>query len=194
MGLKRVSWVRRYQGQCRALRPLGHQGYRLRNHKKDQPPCSGYTDMPLPSQPPWAQRVPLSFCLCLFVFVCLLNTRTCPAPSLPFIEPWTAVSGKCTFTLIRMPICQFTTTPAGKQAPTPRPKSLSMVGSETGCIECIHCKPCTHTYMLLCTHTCGNFLCMLSLLFLPIPFVVLPKKLLVSFADKKDHAPCTHCP
>ena len=43
MGLKRVSWVRRYQGQCRALRPLGHQGYRLRNHKKDQPVCSGYT-------------------------------------------------------------------------------------------------------------------------------------------------------
>ena len=43
MGLKRVSWVRRYQGQCRALRPLGHQGYRLRNHKKDLPLCSGYT-------------------------------------------------------------------------------------------------------------------------------------------------------
>ena len=42
MGLKRVSWVGRYQGQCRALRPLGHQGYRLRNHKKDQPLCSGY--------------------------------------------------------------------------------------------------------------------------------------------------------
>ena len=42
MGLKRVSWVRRYQGQCRALRPLGHQGYRLRNHNKDQPLCSGY--------------------------------------------------------------------------------------------------------------------------------------------------------
>ena len=42
MGLKRVMWVRRYQGQCRALRPLGHQGYRLRNHKKDQPLCSGY--------------------------------------------------------------------------------------------------------------------------------------------------------
>ena len=43
MGLKRVSWVRRYQGQCRALRPLGHQGCRLRNHKKDQPLCSGYS-------------------------------------------------------------------------------------------------------------------------------------------------------
>ena len=42
MGLKRVSWVRRYQGQCRALRPLGHQGYRLRNYKKDLPLCSGY--------------------------------------------------------------------------------------------------------------------------------------------------------
>ena len=45
MGLKRVSWVRRYQGQCRALRPLGHQGYRLRNHKKDPPLCSGYTQL-----------------------------------------------------------------------------------------------------------------------------------------------------
>ena len=43
MGLKRVMWVRRYQGQCRALRPLGHQGYRLRSYKKDQPLCSGYT-------------------------------------------------------------------------------------------------------------------------------------------------------
>ena len=42
MGLKMVSWVRRYQGQCRALRPLGHQGYRLRNHTKDPPLCSGY--------------------------------------------------------------------------------------------------------------------------------------------------------
>ena len=42
MGLKRVSWVRRYQGQCQALQPLGHQGYRLRNHKKDPPLCSGY--------------------------------------------------------------------------------------------------------------------------------------------------------
>ena len=46
MGLKRVSWVRRYQGQCRALRPLGHQGYRLRNYKKDPPLCSGYTRYP----------------------------------------------------------------------------------------------------------------------------------------------------
>ena len=42
MGPKRVMWVRRYQGQCRALRPLGHQGYRLRSHNKDQPLCSGY--------------------------------------------------------------------------------------------------------------------------------------------------------
>ena len=40
MGLKRVMWVRRYQGQCRALRPLGHQGYRLRSYNKDQPLCS----------------------------------------------------------------------------------------------------------------------------------------------------------
>ena len=42
MGLKRVSWVRRYQGQCRGLRPLGHQGYKLRNYKEDPPLCSGY--------------------------------------------------------------------------------------------------------------------------------------------------------
>ena len=42
MGLKRVSWVRRYQGQCGALRPLGHQGYSLRSYKKDPPLCSGY--------------------------------------------------------------------------------------------------------------------------------------------------------
>ena len=47
MGLKRVMWVRRYQGQCRALRPLGHQGYRLRSYKKDQPLCSGYRGVPL---------------------------------------------------------------------------------------------------------------------------------------------------
>ena len=45
MGLKRVMWVRRYQGQCRALRPLGHQGYRLRSYNKDQPLCSGYNCM-----------------------------------------------------------------------------------------------------------------------------------------------------
>ena len=44
MGLKRVMWARRYQGQCRALRPLGHQGYRLCSYKKDQPLCSGYKD------------------------------------------------------------------------------------------------------------------------------------------------------
>ena len=44
MGLKRVMWVRRYQGQCRALRPLGHQGYRLRSYNKDQPLCSGYIE------------------------------------------------------------------------------------------------------------------------------------------------------
>ena len=42
MGPKRVMWVPRYQGQCRALRPLGHQGYRLRSYNKDQPLCSGY--------------------------------------------------------------------------------------------------------------------------------------------------------
>ena len=41
MGLNRVRLVRGYQGQCRALRPLGHQGYELRNYKKDPPLCSG---------------------------------------------------------------------------------------------------------------------------------------------------------
>ena len=49
MGLKRVMWVRRYQGQCRALRPLGDQGYRLRSYNKDQPLCSGYTPKVSPS-------------------------------------------------------------------------------------------------------------------------------------------------
>ena len=43
MGLEMVSRVRRYQGQCRALQPLGHQGYRLRSYKKDPPLDSGYT-------------------------------------------------------------------------------------------------------------------------------------------------------
>ena len=42
MCLEMVSWFPRYQGQCRALRPLGHQGYRLRTHMKDQPLHSGY--------------------------------------------------------------------------------------------------------------------------------------------------------
>ena len=51
MGLKRVSWVQGYQGQCRALRPLGHQGYRLRSHNKDQPLCSGYNSMLLFNPP-----------------------------------------------------------------------------------------------------------------------------------------------
>ena len=42
LGLEMVSWVRRYQGQCRELRPLGHQGYRLCSYEKDQPRHSGY--------------------------------------------------------------------------------------------------------------------------------------------------------
>ena len=42
MGLEMVSRVRRYQGQYRALRPLWHQGYRLRSYKKDPPLHSGY--------------------------------------------------------------------------------------------------------------------------------------------------------
>ena len=50
MGLKRVSWVPRYQGQCRALQPLGHQGYRLRNYKKDPPLRSGYKVPLIPGQ------------------------------------------------------------------------------------------------------------------------------------------------
>ena len=56
MGLKRVMWIRRYQGQCRALRPLGHQGYRLRSYNKDQPLCSGYTLLLI-----FLVRPPLSF-------------------------------------------------------------------------------------------------------------------------------------
>ena len=42
MGVGMVSRVRRYQRQCRALQPLGHQGYRLRSYKKDPPLHSGY--------------------------------------------------------------------------------------------------------------------------------------------------------
>ena len=42
MGLEKVSRVQRYQGQCRALRPLGHQGYRLRSYNHDPPLHSGY--------------------------------------------------------------------------------------------------------------------------------------------------------
>ena len=42
MGLEMVSRLRKYQGQCRALRSLGHQGYRLRSYKKDPPLHSGY--------------------------------------------------------------------------------------------------------------------------------------------------------
>ena len=54
MGLKRVSLVRRYQGQCRALRPLGHQRYRLRSYKKDPPLCSGYRWKAPPGERPSA--------------------------------------------------------------------------------------------------------------------------------------------
>ena len=63
MGLKRVSWVRRYQGQCRALRPLEHQGYRLRSYKKDPPLCSGYTrtDGGYRSQPDALEAVPRTY-------------------------------------------------------------------------------------------------------------------------------------
>ena len=42
MVLEMVSRVGRFQGQCRALRPLGHQGYRLRRYKKDPPLHSSY--------------------------------------------------------------------------------------------------------------------------------------------------------
>ena len=37
-----VRRVWRYQGQCRVLRPLGHQGYRLHSYKNDPPLHSGY--------------------------------------------------------------------------------------------------------------------------------------------------------
>ena len=57
MGPKRVMWVRRYQGQCRALRPLGHQGCRLRNHNKDQPLCSGYTPPPPCPKDTWRPHI-----------------------------------------------------------------------------------------------------------------------------------------
>ena len=86
MGLKRVSWVRRYQGQCRALRPLGHQGCRLRNHKKDQPLCSGYICILLRFMFLYIRLVQLSafsvslwdllpFWVVALVWVCLLSQK-----------------------------------------------------------------------------------------------------------------------
>ena len=42
MALEMVSRVQRYQGQCRELRPLGHQGHRLSSYKKDPPLHTGY--------------------------------------------------------------------------------------------------------------------------------------------------------
>ena len=41
-GLGDGQWGRRYQGHCRALGPLGHQGYRLCSYKKDAPLHSRY--------------------------------------------------------------------------------------------------------------------------------------------------------
>ena len=86
MGLKRVSWVRRYQGQCRALRPLGHQGYRLRSYKKDPPLCSGSKPHPnlSPKQSMFAKNgfLPLPthctmvFCTEMHVFRVQYNTNT----------------------------------------------------------------------------------------------------------------------
>ena len=79
MGLKRVSWVRRYQGQCRALRPLGHQGYRLRSYKKDPPLCSGYTD------PVKAFFVALFVCL---EALCVLPIRSASCFHRRFVVPF----------------------------------------------------------------------------------------------------------
>ena len=44
MGLEMVSRVQRFQGQCQALRALGHQCYRPCSHKTDPPLHSGYKD------------------------------------------------------------------------------------------------------------------------------------------------------
>ena len=51
MGLGMVCRVWRYQGQCRALRPPGHQGYKLRSDQKDPPLQSGCKTLLLES--PW---------------------------------------------------------------------------------------------------------------------------------------------
>ena len=48
MGLEMVSRVRRYQGQCWALQPLGHQGYRLRSYRKDPPLYSDFRTVTMP--------------------------------------------------------------------------------------------------------------------------------------------------
>ena len=45
MGLEMVSRVRRYQGQCRGLQPLGHQGhsgYRFKKKISLATVCSGF--------------------------------------------------------------------------------------------------------------------------------------------------------
>ena len=82
MGPKRVMWVRRYQGQCRALRPLGHQGYRLRSHNKDQPLCSGYKQSPS-----------CSFCEYPFISHCLHCSPSCFDPdSLLLAHLWLGLS------------------------------------------------------------------------------------------------------
>ena len=62
MDLEMISRVRRYQGQCRALQPLGHQDYRLRSYNKDPPLHNGYTDVATiardcqKNQPPYRGR------------------------------------------------------------------------------------------------------------------------------------------
>ena len=88
MGLEMVSRVRRYQGQCWALRPMGHQGYRLRSYKKDPPQHSGYMVeeeiMTLPLESP---RTPLdhralaglSLVLSHFVFPLRLHSWHLPS-------------------------------------------------------------------------------------------------------------------
>ena len=43
MGLEMVGPVQRYQRQCRALCPLGHEGYGLRSYQKNLPLHSSYT-------------------------------------------------------------------------------------------------------------------------------------------------------
>ena len=82
MGLKRVSWVRRYQGQCRALRPLGHQGYRLGSYKKDPPLCSGYSRLPgLAGHVLWARVWVCAVCVVSVRCVswCVVPLFSCPS-------------------------------------------------------------------------------------------------------------------
>ena len=70
---------------------------------------------------------------------------------------------------------------------------LNMVGSEMGCMFCIHRIQCTHTHALVYTHM-WKFSMYAATPISPNPFRGVAKKLLIPFLDK--NGPCTvheHC-